>query len=97
MDQVVPVDNSREVLITGFNEYCSQILTSVGNTLGATPLAKLIQDLEKVLGYVKKYQSGSWEKHKIVNDLKDIITEIKTEYKLDKDRKGKGGIFSLFS
>lgn len=97
LDKIDAVEDPKEFLITGFAEYCSHVLKKVGTILGGHPLSKILNDIEKVLGYVKKYQAGSKEKNKIVNDMKNVISEIHSEFKVDKKGSAKGGIFSLFS
>lgn len=91
------LNNPREFLISGFIEYCNHVLLEVGNILGAHPLNQILDDIEKVLGYVKKYQSTSQEKNKIVNDMKNMLLQIDAEFKLEKKKGSKKGIFSLFS
>ncbi len=91
------LEDPREFLINGFTEYCAFVLNHVGDILGAKPLTNILVDIEKVLGYVKKYQAGSKEKSKIVNDMKIVISKIYTDYKIEKNKSSKGGIFSFFS
>lgn len=91
------VDDPKEFLITGFTLYCNHVLHQIAGILGVQPLFKILDDIEHVLGYVKKYQSGSREKSKIVNDMRITLVKFQAEYKMDKKKKGKGGIFSLFS
>ncbi len=97
LSRIQVVNNSREFLISGFVEYCSLLLKKVGEILGAQPLVRILEDIEKVLGYVKKYQAGSPEKSKIVNDMKTVLVQITTDFKIDKKNQPKRGIFSLFS
>ena len=93
MVHVSPAEDRRKILITGFNEYCYRILKNMGNILGTETLLNVVDDLEKMLSYVEKYQTSSVEKDKIVNDFSSIVMEIKAEFK----PKSKGGIFSFFS
>jgi len=93
MDKIDIIEDQKEFLITGFTEYCALVLKKVGEILGAQPLSKILSDIEKVLGYVKKYQAGSKEKSKIVNDMQNVISKIHAEFKMEK----KTGIFSIFS
>ncbi|MBU2455712.1 MAG: DUF4388 domain-containing protein [Proteobacteria bacterium] len=98
LNQMEFIDEPKELLISGFAEYCAHVLKKVGEILGSHPLINILDGIEKVLGYVKKYQAGSKEKSKIVNDMKNVITEIYSELKTDKKKgKSKGGIFNLFS
>ena len=90
-------NDPKEFLITGFTEYCSRVLEKVGGILGSQPLIKILDDIEKVLGYVKKYQAGSKEKSKIVNDMKHAIDNIHLKFKINPGGRSKGGIFSMFS
>nr|NJM01270.1 DUF4388 domain-containing protein [Desulfobacula sp.] len=92
-----PADDPKEVLIMGFTEYCGRVLEKVGGILGAQPLAKILEDVEKVLGYVGKYQAGSKEKNKIVNDMKHIMDRIRSKFKMEAGGRSRGGIFSMFS
>lgn len=87
----------KEFLITGFTEYCGRVLEKVGGILGAQPLIKILEDIEKVLGYVRKYQAGSKEKTKIVNDMKHALDHIQSKFKIEPGGRPRGGIFSIFS
>lgn len=87
----------KEFLITGFTEYCGRVLEKVGGILGAQPLIKILEDIEKVLGYVRKYQAGSKEKTKIVNDMKHALDHIHSKFKIEPGGRSRGGIFSIFS
>jgi hypothetical protein len=97
LDQMESIEDPKEFLIAGFTEYCVQVLKKVGEILGSHPLIKILKDIEKVLGYVKKYQAGSKEKSKIVNDMKHAIEKVHLEFKIEKNSGSKGGIFSFFS
>jgi hypothetical protein len=97
IDQMEYIEDPKEFLITGFAQYCACVLQKIGELLGSHPLIKILESIEKVLGYVKKYQAGSKEKNKIVNDMKNVIVEVHSKFKINKKGKSKGGIFSLFS
>ncbi|MBU2481285.1 MAG: hypothetical protein KJ760_09360, partial [Proteobacteria bacterium] len=89
------IEEPKMILICGFTEYCMLVLKNVGEILGSQPLMTILEGIEKVLEYVKKYQAGSKEKSKIVNDMKAMIDNIQSEFKTGK--KSKGGILKLFS
>jgi hypothetical protein len=91
------VEDSKDFLISGFADYSLQVLKKVGEILGSNPLKKILNDIEKVLGYVKKYQAGSKEKSKIVNDMKNVVESIYLEFKIDKKGMANSSLFSLFS
>ncbi|MCP3873824.1 MAG: DUF4388 domain-containing protein [Desulfobacteraceae bacterium] len=97
LEQMDFIEDQNELLISGFTEYCAHVLKNIGEILGAQPLIHILEGIEKVLGYVKKYQAGSKEKSKIVNDMKNVIMQIHSEFEMDKKGKSKGGIFRLFS
>jgi hypothetical protein len=97
LDKIQVMADPKGFLISGFVEYCSRVLERVGGILGAHPLEKILVDIEKVLGYVKKYQAGSREKNKIVNDMKNVIANIQSTTKASPKGRTRGGIFSLFS
>jgi len=97
LERIDIVDDSKEFLITGFTQYCAKLLKKVGEILGSHPLTNILDDIEKVLGYVKKYQAGSKEKSKIVNDMKNVIVKIYSEFKIDNKSSARSSIFSLFS
>ncbi|SDT95478.1 DUF4388 domain-containing protein [Desulfobacula phenolica] len=97
LDKMEFVEDPNEFLIMGFTEYCTQLLKKAGQILGSQPLIKILNDIEKVLGYVKKYQAGSKEKSKIVNDMKNVIAQLYSEFKTDKKSGFKRGMFSFFS
>ena len=92
------IENRKEFLISGFAEYCLEVLKKAGEILGVHPLIKVLDDIEKVLEYVKKYQTGSKEKNKIVNEMRNVIDAIRSEFNTEgkKGKPGKG-IFSFFS
>ena len=91
------IEDPKDFLISGFADYSFHVLKKVGEILGSQPLIKIIGDIEKVLGYVKKYQAGSKEKSKIVNDMKNVVEAINLEFQQGKKGNSRGGIFSLFS
>ncbi len=91
------IEDSKDFLISGFADYSFQVLKKVGEMLGSNPLIKILNDIEKVLGYVKKYQTGSKEKSKIVNDMKNVVESIHLKFKTDKKGMANSSLFSLFS
>lgn len=97
LNKLDALEDPKEFLIQGFIEYCTRMLKKVGGILGGHPLSKILKDIEKVLIFVKKYQADSKEKSKIVNLMKDVIARLQIEFKIDKKRRSKGGIFSFFS
>ncbi|MCP4118242.1 MAG: DUF4388 domain-containing protein [Desulfobacteraceae bacterium] len=92
------IKDQKELIISGFIEYCELVLIRVGKIIGSRPLMKTLNDIEKVLGYVQTYQTGSKEKDKIVIDMKAAMDGIRSQFNAGKS-KGKPlkGIFSLFS
>ena len=97
LDNMELMEEPNEFFINGFTEYCLLVLRQVGDILGKHPLSKSLEDINNVLGYVTKYQAGSSEKNKIVNDMKNIIARVSSEFKLDKKAGGKKGLFSFLS
>ena len=97
LDKMEYIEDPKEFLITGFVQYCSRVLQKVGELLGSHPLIKILKSIEKVLEYVKKYQAGSKEKNKIVNDMKNVILKVQSKFKIGKKGSSKGGLFSMFS
>ncbi len=95
VEQTEFVEEPKNLIISGFSEYCLLVLKKVGDILGTQPLFNILEGIDNVLGYVKKYQTGSQEKNKIVNDMKAVVAEIQSEFKMKK--KSKGGLFNLFS
>ncbi|MDA3917973.1 MAG: DUF4388 domain-containing protein [Deltaproteobacteria bacterium] len=91
------IEDSKDFLISGFADYSFQVLKKVGEIIGPNPLNEILNDIEKVLGYVKKYQAGSKEKSKIVNDMKNVIESIFLEFKIEKKGMTNSSLFSLFS
>ena len=89
------VSDAKGFLIQGFVEYCSLVLEQVGRLLGAKPMIRILEDIQKVLGYVKKYQSGSKEKSRIVNDMGHIVTSLHQGYASGKKQGDKNGLFSF--
>ena len=97
LDKMEYIEDPKEFLITGFAQYCARVLQKVGELLGSHPLIKILESIEKVLGYVKKYQAGSKEKNKIVNDMKNVIMKVQSKFKIGEKGSSKGGLFSIFS
>lgn len=90
------IRHPKELISAGFIEYCGQVLKRVGEILGARPLNTVLGEIENVLGYVQKYQTGSKEKDRIVNDIRILIEGIRSQFNLGKGKPRKGK-FSLFS
>lgn len=94
LESAALIDDPKNFLINGFTDYCDQVLRQIGDILGAKPLGRILGNIENVLGYVKKYQAGSKEKSKIVNDMRVVLVKIQKKYQMPKKKKG---IFSIFS
>ncbi|ACN16618.1 conserved hypothetical protein [Desulforapulum autotrophicum HRM2] len=90
------IQNRKALVISGFAEYIEKVLKRVGSILGTKPLLKALKDIEKVLEYVQKYQTGSTEKDKIVTEMNAVIDTLRSQFTAGKG-KSKKGIFSLFS
>ncbi len=97
LEKMEYIEDPKEFLVTGFAQYCTRVLQKVGELLGSHPLIKILESIEKVLEYVKKYQAGSKEKNKIVNDMRNVIMKIQSKFKIGKKGSSKGGLFSIFS
>lgn len=98
MGEVEDPEEGCDLLIDGFNAYCTLVLANLAGILGDHPVRKIVEEIEKVLGYVEKYQAGSREKSKIVNDVEKIITELLSGFDGGKGKRPKSkGIFSIFS
>lgn len=97
LEKLELVEDSREFLINGFTEYCAHTLDKVAELLGGQPLSRILMDIDNVLGYVKKYQAGSREKSKIVNDMRIVIEKIRSTHDVSKNPGKKSGFFSFFS
>ncbi|WP_022663948.1 DUF4388 domain-containing protein [Desulfospira joergensenii] len=92
------IKHPKELIIAGFIEYCGQVLKRVGEILGNQPLGKILAEIENVLGYVQKYQAGSKDKDRIVNDMRILIEGIRSQFNRGKGQnKSRKGKFSLFS
>ncbi len=96
MKNMGSVRDPKGFLITGFVRYSGQVLEKAGGILGSKQLVGILDDIEKVLEYVRKYKTGS-EKDRIVQDMKQVIAAVRARYKLDGGRRPRGGLFSLFS
>ena len=96
LQKIVVIEDSKDFLISGFADYSFQVLKKVGEILGSHPLIKILNDIEKILGYVKKYQAGSKEKSKIINDMRNVIESIYLEFKIDRKGMANSSLFSLF-
>lgn len=96
VDEMEIVEDPRELVITAFTEYCQSVLQNIGQLIGTQPLLGVISEIEKVLEYVKKYQAGSKDKSKIVNDMRNLINTVKNKCRTGQKSK-KGGLFNLFT
>ena len=65
-----------DLLIRAFCEYSFIILKKAKEILGAQPLDNILEDIEKVIGLVKKYQDESNEMDKIVQEMEKIFKQI---------------------
>lgn len=90
------IQNKKALVISGFTEYIEKVLKRVGSILGAKPLLKALNDIEKVLEYVRKYQTGSTEKDKIVAEMNAVLDALRSQFTAGRGKPRKG-IFSLFS
>lgn len=97
IEGITLVDDPKFFVVNGLSEYCYAAMAKVGDILGGKPLGVIIKDIENVLGFVQKYQAGSKEKNKIVNEMKVVIRRIHSKFDLKRKKGGKGGLFSLFS
>lgn len=91
MDDADP-DSRQELLVQAFNQYCSLALSQVKSILGASPLEKILEEIERVIGYVKKYHASSRGKDRVINDVIGLISSLKT----DGAPKTSKGLFSRF-
>jgi hypothetical protein len=91
------IEDPKDFLISGFSDYSFQVLKKIGEILGSNLLIKILNDIEKVLGYMKKYQAVSKEKSKIVSDMNNVVEAINLEFQITKKGQTKGRLFSLFS
>jgi hypothetical protein len=91
------IEDPKDFLISGFSDYSFQVLKKIGEILGSNILIKILNDIEKVLGYMKKYQAVSKEKSKIVSDMNNVVEAINLEFQITKKGQTKGRLFSLFS
>ena len=92
------IGNQKEFLISGFINYSEQILERAGVILGVKPLEKTLKDIESVLEYIRKYQTGSEEKDRIVNDVKAMLRRIRSRFNIQNTKdKSKKGFLSFFS
>ena len=88
MKEIEEPEEGHDLLISGFNAYTSTILEKIAVILGQRPVMAILQEMNQVMGYVKKYHSDSAEKNMIVNDITQIIKDIEVRFKGKK--KGKG-------
>ncbi len=90
-------ESGKEILINGFNAYTTLVLRKIASILGMNPMHTILQEIENIIGYVKKYHTESLEKNRIVNDVTDIVNSMVSQHAGDKKRAKGKGIFSLFS
>ncbi len=93
----VEEDEIRDMLIEGFSAYTTLLLEKIAEILGMNPVQVILEEIENIIGYVKKYHSESREKNRIVNDITNIVNNIKAPQSDGgkKSRKSKG-LFSFF-
>jgi len=97
LDALPEVTDRKDFILSGFIDYCGQVLKNVGDILGAQPLSTILDDIEKILGYIRKYQAGSKEKDRIVNDMKTLMENVRSKFRITTKDKSKKGLFSFFS
>ncbi len=90
-------EEGRHLLMRSFNDFFRNILLRVNQTLGSSQTMALVQETEKVLEYVNKYQASSTEKKRIINDVRNIMLEVVKEIEQGGGSSQKGGLFSLFA
>ncbi|MBF0301571.1 MAG: DUF4388 domain-containing protein [Desulfamplus sp.] len=91
-------ESGKEILINGFNSYTTLVLKKIAAILGMNPMQTILQEIENIIGYVKKYHAESLEKNRIVNDVTDIISGMTSQQGGSAQKRTKGkGFFSLFS
>jgi dihydrofolate reductase len=86
------------ILVEGFNRLVSFILEGVLEILGIKTTKDVMQEVEKVLPNLAKYQTGLEGKTGIVDDMKTIIARVEQRIGDKGKRKQKSGrLSSLFS
>ncbi len=90
------VKSKKTFFIQGSCDYCTKVLIRVGDILGNRPLSAILEDIEKILAYVRKYQAESNEKDPIVSQMNTVLSDIRSRFGTD-PRPPKKGLFSLFS
>jgi hypothetical protein len=85
----------RERLTDGFNGLCRAILKEVAALLGLNPVRRVLEEIQTLIGIVRKYHSDSEEKNQIVNDITAIVAEIRSGDG-NRDKGSSRGLFSMF-
>ncbi|MFH1152404.1 MAG: DUF4388 domain-containing protein [Pseudomonadota bacterium] len=84
----------REHLMAGFNALCRAVLLEVARILGMNPVRAVLEEIQTIIGFVKKYHSDSEEKSRIVNDMDAISAELQSGG--SQVKKPSKGLFSMF-
>ncbi len=95
MNKIDDPEQRRDDLINAFNGYCILVLQRIAAILGINPVRKIVEEIENIIGYVKKYHKESPEKSRIVNDLVTMMGQLQSRLDEKQEKKSKG-IFSLF-
>ncbi len=99
MSELDPMpEDAKGFIISGFISWCRLILIKAGSILGGQPLNNTLADIEKIVGYINQYQSGSEEKDRLVNDIRSLISQIRSDLNISATpEKQKKGLFPFFS
>lgn len=90
-------ESGKEILLNGFSGYTTLVLQKIASILGMNPMQAILNDIENIIGYVKKYHADSPEKSRIVNDVIGMIGNIASQHRGEPHRTKSKGIFSFFS
>ncbi len=86
----------RSFLINSFNEFIVNIIEQAQGILGTKITTNMLDEIDDLLGYMDKYQTGSSDRDRILTTVKAILGKAQQQVtQRDKDRQ-KGGLLNLF-
>ncbi|MBI4794072.1 MAG: DUF4388 domain-containing protein [Deltaproteobacteria bacterium] len=86
----------RLLLIDSFNGLCHHLLARTIPLVARDAIYDIIQEIDKVLEYVKKYPGSSMEKDKIISDMRNVLNDTIKQTRFAPGKTKERGFLSLF-
>lgn len=93
LNRFMDLKNEFMFLVESFNRYVLNILEQVPDILGRQPTRQMMEEIEKVLPYLKRYLRDLAGKHNISDDIRKITARVEQGLS-DKEKSKSDGFFS---